>query len=262
MFNLKTKALQITLCAKTDIGKERETNEDSVSSLMIDSQSFRGELNCGIIVVADGMGGREMGEVASDIATKKFIKVVVESLLHLSKYKDNINFEEILKRAIEIANTELWELSDNKSKPLGSTIVGALIVDNHIFVGNVGDSRAYLIEPSKKSIIQITKDHSVVQEMIDGQVITKEQARNHPRRNIITRGLGLEKKVTPDIFEADMKNKVLLLCSDGLSGMVDDKDIVKNINGNIYKSADALISLANKNGGVDNISVALASYNE
>jgi serine/threonine protein phosphatase PrpC len=139
MFSVKTNVLPITLCAKTDIGKRRDTNEDSVSSMTIDTLSFKGELNCGILVVADGMGGREKGEVASDIASKKFIEEIVESLFHLSKFENNINYEQILRNAIDVANREIWKISDSKSKPIGSTIVGAIIVDNHIFIGNVGD---------------------------------------------------------------------------------------------------------------------------
>lgn len=145
-----------------------------------------------------------------------------------------------------------------KGNSLGTTLVGAIIINNRVFITNVGDSRAYLITPHK-AITQITKDHSAVQEMLDAKIITKEQAKNHPRRNIITKALGLEKEITPDIFEADIKDKTLLLCSDGLYSMVDEQEIVKTINGNIYESAETLISLANKHGGLDNISVALAN---
>ena len=259
MFNNKKKIHSITLVAKTNIGKERDTNEDSVASLIINSQSFKTELNCGILVVADGMGGREMGEVASDIAVKKFIEEVVHNIFHSSENKDKLNFRGILTKAIEASNKEVRMISENKQNPVGTTLVGAIIVDKHVFIANVGDSRAYLLKPNK-SILQITKDHSVVQEMIDGKMITKEQAQNHPRRNVVTKALGLAESVEPDIFEVDMKDDTLILCSDGLYGMVDDLEISKTMNGNIYKSAEALISLANKQGGLDNISVALANY--
>ena len=142
---------------------------------------------------------------------------------------------------------------------IGTTLVGAIIVDNHIYIVNVGDSRAYLIKPNK-SIRQITKDHSAVQEMLDNNVITKEQAKNHPRRNILTKALGLSETVSPDIYEQYMGGETLMLCSDGLYGMLDEKEITKTVNGNIYKTADDLISLANKHGGIDNISVAIARY--
>lgn len=260
MFFTKKKIHHITLFAETDIGKERETNEDSVASLLINSQSSNKELNCGILVVADGMGGHEMGEVASDLASKKFIEATVQNILLASEKNKKINFSEILLKSVDVANKEVWNLSGGRGNSAGTTLVGAIIVNNHIFIVNVGDSRAYLVTPHK-SITQITKDHSAVQEMLEANIITKEQAKNHPRRNIITKALGLTKEVTPDIFEVDMKDKTLLLCSDGLYSMVDEQEIAKTINGNIYDSAEDLISLANRHGGLDNISVALA-YSE
>ena len=259
MFFFKKKIHPITLVAKTDIGKERNTNEDSVDTFVINSQSPDTGLDYSILVVADGMGGHEKGEVASEVATTKFIETVRKNILHLSQETKNINFEEILTKAIEVANNEVWKISEQSPNHIGTTLVGAIIVDNHIFIANVGDSRAYLVNP-KQSIHQITKDHSAVQEMFDAKIITKEQMRNHPRRNMITKALGLNKDVTPDIFHEDLKkDNVLLLCSDGLYTMIDDLEIANAINGNINKSAEKLIALANKNGGLDNISVALAS---
>jgi len=177
MFFTKKKIHPLTLVAKTDIGKERNTNEDTVDSLT--------ESNCYILVVADGMGGHEKGEVASEIAAKKFIETVKENILHSSQETKNIKFEEILTKAVEVANSEVWKISEQNPGHIGTTLVAAIIVDSDIFIANVGDSRAYLVNP-KKSIHQITKDHSAVQEMFDAKIITKEQMRNHPRRNIIT----------------------------------------------------------------------------
>ncbi|MGB4830237.1 MAG: Stp1/IreP family PP2C-type Ser/Thr phosphatase [Chitinophagales bacterium] len=251
--------LPITLYTKTDIGKERTSNEDSVASLIMNSQSFRSELHYGILVVADGMGGLDKGEVASEIATKKFIEAVTENIFHYTSDNGQIKFKEVLTKAVEAANKEVWAISENQSDRIGTTLVGAIIVDNHIYIVNVGDSRAYLIKPNK-SIRQITKDHSAVQEMLDNNVITKEQAKNHPRRNILTKALGLSETVSPDIYEQYMGGETLMLCSDGLYGMLDEKEITKTVNGNIYKTADDLISLANKHGGIDNISVAIARY--
>ena len=254
--------LPITLYTKTDIGKKRTSNEDSVASLILNSQSFRKEFSYGILVVADGMGGHEMGEVASEIAAKTFIETVAENIFKLATSSNGIiKFADVLKKAVESANKKVWAISETQSNRIGTTLVGAIIFDNHIYIANVGDSRAYLIKPNK-SIRQITKDHSAVQEMLDNHVITKEQAINHPRRNILTKALGLSESVTPDIFEQDMEGETLMLCSDGLYGMLDEKEITKTVNGNIYKTADDLISLANKHGGVDNISVAIARYSE
>jgi len=252
--------IPITLYTKTDIGKERTSNEDSVASLIMNSQSFRKEFSYGILVVADGMGGHQMGEVASEIAAKTFIEAVTENIFHFTSSNNGlIKFDEVLKKAVESANKKVWEISENQTIKMGTTLVGAIIFNKHIYIVNIGDSRAYLIKPNK-SIRQITKDHSAVQEMLDNHVITKEQAINHPRRNILTKALGLSESVTPDIFEQDMEDDTLMLCSDGLYGMLNDNEITKTVNGNIYKTADDLISLANKHGGTDNISVAIARY--
>lgn len=247
----------LNIFSKTDIGKKRENNEDSVISIVIHSQSFNKELNCGILVVADGIGGHEMGEVASGIASKKFIEEAVQSILLASEKSGKINFSEILLKSVKFANNKVFKLSEGKTNPAGTTLVGAIVVENHIYIVNVGDSRAYLVKPHE-TITQITKDHSAVQELLDNKIITKEQAKNHPRRNILTKALGLAKEVIPDIYEEEMKDRTLLLCSDGLYSMVDEDEIAKTINGNIYDSAEELISLANKYGGLDNISVAMA----
>jgi len=252
--------IPITLYTKTDIGKERTSNEDSVASLIMNSQSFRKEFNYGILVVADGMGGHEMGEVASEVAAQTFIEAVTENIFHFTTSNNGvIKFDDVLRNAVQSANKKVWEISENKTFKMGTTLVGAIIFDKHIYIVNVGDSRAYLIKPNK-SIRQITKDHSAVQEMLDNGVITKEQSINHPRRNILTKALGLSESITPDIFEQDMEDNTLMLCSDGLYGMLDDNEIIKTMNGNIYKSGNDLISLANEHGGVDNISVAIARY--
>ena len=257
MLDISNKIHSITIFAETDIGMERKTNEDSVASLVFNTKSFSKNLDCGILVVADGMGGHDFGEVASDIASKIFLEETIQNILICSEKNETINFSNILLNAVEAANNKVWEISKNKNNSIGTTLVGAIIVGNKIFIVNVGDSRAYLVAPLE-SIVQITKDHSVVQEMIDANVITKEQAKIHPRRNIITKALGLSNIIVPDIFETEINNETLLLCSDGLHGMVREEEIIKTINGNIYNSVEDLIMLANKNGGYDNISVALA----
>ncbi|KAA6342029.1 Serine/threonine phosphatase stp [termite gut metagenome] len=246
------------ILTKTDIGKRRETNEDSVASLVWNVQSFKKERSYGVLVVADGMGGLDKGEIASDLATKRFIEEVFKTIYHSSD-SSAIEFETILLNAVNAANKEVWEISRKESNMIGTTLVAAIIADKHIYIANVGDSRAYLITP-QKSILQITKDHSAVQEMLDAKIITKEQAKKHPRRNIITKALGLTEQVTPDIFRLEINNEILMLCTDGLYGMIEEEEIVKSINGNMFKSADALISLANEQGGIDNISLAIATY--
>jgi len=249
----------ITLYTTTDIGKVRNTNEDSVASLLINNHSFNSDASFAILVVADGMGGHELGEVASDIASKKFIEVVTDSIFSSLKNRANVEIEEIIKKAVFLANKEVWDLSKKNSDSIGTTLVGAVLSNNNVFIANVGDSRAYLINPHK-SLIQITKDHSVVQDMLDANIITKEHAKNHPRKNLLTRALGLSEDIQPDIFKKEIENEIILLCSDGLYGMLDDSEILNTFNGNVFKSATNLISTANNNGGIDNISVALACY--
>jgi PPM family protein phosphatase len=251
--------LPIILYTKTHIGKQRSSNEDSVASFNMNSHNSRQERNYGILVVADGMGGLQKGEIASEIAAKKFIETVTENIFQFSTLDKKIQFEHILSNATQAANKEVWALAENHQGQIGTTLVGAIITDNHIYVVNVGDSRAYLIRPNQ-SLQQITKDHSAVQEMLDNHVITIEQARNHPRRNILTKALGLTESVIPDFYDHDISDETLMLCSDGLYGMLDENEIIKTVNGSIYKSADDLISLANEHGGVDNISVAIARY--
>ena len=251
--------LPITLYSKTDIGKKRITNEDSVASLMLNSQSFRNEYHYGILAVADGMGGHDLGEVASEIATKRFIEEVTENIFHYRISNEKIKFQEILVKAVNVANKEVWAISEKQPDRIGTTLVGAIIVDKHIYIVNVGDSRAYLIKPNE-SIKQLTKDHSAVQEMLDAKIITEEQAKNHPRRNVITRALGLSETIEVDIFEQALTDETLVLCSDGLYDMLDENEIKTTVNGSIYKSTDDLISLANKHGGTDNISIAMARY--
>lgn len=257
MIFTKNKIQPITIFAETNIGKERTTNEDSVASLLINAYSFKKDLNCGILVIADGMGGHELGEVASDLASKIFIEETIQNI-YLSAENDNtIDFKNVLLKSVESANDEVWKISEKQRNRIGTTLVGAIIHGNHVYIVNVGDSRAYLVKPNK-SIIQITKDHTVVQEMVDAKVITKEQAKIHPRRNMLTKALGLSEEILPDIFVTKIEDQTLLLCSDGLYGMVDDDEIKKTVNGNIYKTVEELITLANKHGGQDNISIALA----
>ncbi|MCX8481891.1 MAG: protein phosphatase 2C domain-containing protein [Sediminibacterium sp.] len=247
----------LSVFAETDIGKERKINEDSVASVILNAKSFNKKFDCGILVVADGMGGHDYGELASEIASKKFIEEIIRSILLCSEKNEPINFSKILLDSVKVANNEVWKISKNHSNHIGTTLVGAIIINNKAFIVNIGDSRAYLVIP-QKSINQITKDHSVVQEMIDANIITKEQAKIHPRRNIITNALGLSEQIVPDIFEIEINNQTLLLCSDGLHGIVNESEIINTVNGNIYKSAVDLIMLANMHGGIDNISVGLA----
>lgn len=233
----------------TNMGVQRNTNQD---------YAYVSETNVGnlpnILIVADGMGGHRAGEVASKLA----VNVVLESI-KCNESKDKIT---IIDDAIAEANEKVLTMatSEEKFKGMGTTLVVATFENNILYVANVGDSRLYLIDDD---IRQITRDHSLVQEMISLGEIDKESARTHSRKNVITRAIGVGKKVIADFFEVDITGNVnILLCSDGLSNMVEDSQIKSIIqeyaNRTLEDTVIRLIDTANENGGLDNIAVVLA----
>lgn len=231
----------------TDVGKKRTVNQDFVFA----SDAPVGNLP-NLFVVADGMGGHRAGDFASSFA--------VEVLLATIREDKNLNPVKIIRTAIETANSRLLvEAAENEDMSgMGTTIVLVTIVGDYAYVANVGDSRLYLIDDRK--ITQITKDHSLVEEMVRMGEITRDDARNHPDKNIITRALGAGKDVDVDFFDIRLAaGNVLLLCSDGLSNMVSDEDIrrVVSTSETLEEMGSRLISMANDNGGKDNIAVVL-----
>ena len=231
--------------AMTDIGRTRVVNQDYVFSC----QEPVGNLP-NLFIVADGMGGHQAGDFASSYSVKKFIESVSLSLQK--------NPHKIFQDAIRYANKELIEKSRSNPelKGMGTTMVALCIQGDKAYVANVGDSRLYLLE--EEQLTQITVDHSLVQEMIRIGELTKETARIHPDKNIITRAVGAGKDINVDCFEFTItQNSTLLMCSDGLSNMVEDDQIAL-----LLKSAKTpekigkkLIETANRNGGKDNIAV-------
>ena len=229
----------------TDIGRTRMVNQDYVFSC----QEPVGNLP-NLFIVADGMGGHQAGDFASSYSVKKFLESVS---LSLQKHP-----HKIFQDAIRYANKELIEKSraNPELKGMGTTMVALSIAGDKAYVANVGDSRLYLLEEEK--LTQITVDHSLVQEMIRIGELTKETARIHPDKNIITRAVGAGKDINVDLFEFSItENSTILMCSDGLSNMVEDDQISL-----LLKSAKTpekigkkLIETANKNGGKDNIAV-------
>ncbi|MBQ9699466.1 MAG: Stp1/IreP family PP2C-type Ser/Thr phosphatase [Lachnospiraceae bacterium] len=235
--------------ALTNVGVQRHTNQDFVYV----SEEKVGNLP-NVLIVADGMGGHKAGEVASELAVN-----AVLSSIKSNRKRDKIT---IIEQAISEANDKVLEMasSDEKYKGMGTTIVVATVVENNLYVANVGDSRLYLIDDEIK---QITRDHSLVQEMVSIGELDKESAKTHSRKNVITRAVGVEKKLMADFFEVEVKeNNKILLCSDGLSNMVDDselKAIIKECTSETLETTvHKLIDAANGNGGLDNIAVVLA----
>lgn len=231
----------------TDVGQKRKMNQDYVFV----SENPVGNLP-NLFVVADGMGGHNAGDYASSHA----VGTVVEEI----RQDADFNPIKVIRHAIESANTEIITQAQNDEnlRGMGTTMVVATIVGHYAYVANVGDSRLYLVN---QQILQVTKDHSLVQEMVRMGEINAEQARNHPDKNIITRALGAERTVDIDFFDLKLEpGNVILMCSDGLSNMVEDsqiREIISDTEKNLEEKGKILISEANRNGGKDNIAVVL-----
>ena len=230
--------------AMTDVGRTRTVNQDYVFSCLEPVGNLPN-----LFIVADGMGGHQAGDFASSYSVKKILESISLSLQK--------NPHKIFADAIRYANRELIEKAkaNPELKGMGTTVVLLTIIGEKAYVANVGDSRLYLMEDT---LTQITVDHSLVQEMIKIGELTKESARLHPDKNIITRAVGAGRDINADFFEFSLTEKsILLMCSDGLSNMVEDEQLAI-----LLKSAKTpekvgkkLIDTANQNGGKDNIAV-------
>ena len=231
----------------TDVGQKRKMNQDYVFA----SADPVGNLP-NLFVVADGMGGHNAGDYASSHA----VGIVVEEI----REDADFNPVKVIRHAIESANTEIITQAqkDEKLRGMGTTMVAATIVGHYAYVANVGDSRLYV---AGEQIQQITKDHSLVQEMVRMGELNAEEARNHPDKNIITRALGAERTVDVDFFDLKLEpGNVVLMCSDGLSNMVEDDrigEIISDTDRDLQERGQALISEATRNGGKDNIAIVL-----
>ena len=230
--------------AMTDVGRTRLVNQDYVFSCLEPVGNLPN-----LFIVADGMGGHQAGDFASSYSVKKILESISLSLQK--------NPHKIFADAIRYANRELIEKA--KANPelqgLGTTVVLLTIIGEKAYVANVGDSRLYLMEDT---LTQITVDHSLVQEMIRIGELTKESARLHPDKNIITRAVGAGRDINADYFEFTLTEKsILLMCSDGLSNMVDDEQLAILLKSakKPEKIGKKLIEAANRNGGKDNIAV-------
>ena len=230
----------------TDIGRKRKVNQDYVYT----SEEPVGNLP-NLFIVADGMGGHNAGDLAS--------KMTVEIMLQEIGASPEQNHCVVLEKAIAMANTCVYRLANEKPEleGMGTTVVAATCRDKTLQVANVGDSRLYVIG---KEIKQITRDHSLVEEMVRMGGLDRENARNHPDKNIITRAVGVGLSVEPDFFTVELdEGDMILMCSDGLTNMLEDEEIRMLLSGarDIVEKAQNLVSAANANGGKDNISVIL-----
>ncbi len=231
----------------TDIGRKRQINQDC----MYTSERPRGNLP-NLFLVADGMGGHNAGDYAS--------KVTVETIVERVEASTETNPVAILGHAIAVANSLIHRRASERAEleGMGTTVVAATCVRRCLYVANVGDSRLYVV--NKKEIRQITKDHSLVEEMVRMGGLNREQARNHPDKNIITRAVGVSETVEVDFFTVELQeDDLVLMCTDGLTNMLEDEEIRMILSGarDIVEKAQGLVKAANENGGRDNITVVL-----
>ncbi len=230
----------------TDVGLVRQSNQDSV-----DVHTFSD--NCGLFVVADGMGGHRGGKMASSIAVETIINECI------SNYTEELSAEdikELLCNAVRSANAEVFKQSNENPEleGMGTTVVACIVDNNKLYTASVGDSRVYACSGTR--IFQITQDHSLVADLLRRGVITVDEARVHPQKNVITRAVGSEADVIVDIFETNLDSgNVVVACTDGLHGLLTDEEIAGVVSVEIEDSAEKLISMANDKGGNDNITV-------
>ena len=235
------------LAKKTDVGMIRPMNQDACAC---------GEFPDGVAwaVVCDGMGGAASGDVASATA----VKIISERIQ--SSYREGMqanSIRSVLFSAIEAANAVVYEMSCSNPafEGMGTTVVASIIRRDAVFIAHAGDSRAYRI--TETGITQLTRDHSMVQAMVDRGQITPMEAKDHPRKNIITRALGVDSRIPVDFCEEPFEpNDMLLICTDGLTNMVEDEAIFRMAReSSPGELPEKLVSQANRNGGVDNITV-------
>lgn len=258
----RRKRLFFDTAVLTDTGMVRENNEDSSLALDMSEPNSFGAESYGVYLVADGMGGHQAGEIASEMAVRIISTTLVDSLRQATELPSP---SQLVKQAIEKANTEIHDLASSNPQlfAMGTTVTLGLRLDNELYLGHVGDSRAYLVRKGK--IQQLTEDHSLVAFLVKEGAITPEEAKTHPERGMILRCLGVSDKVTVDTYhQADNEYKLtllsgdsLLFCTDGLTSYVSDNEILDCLRkGNDSHSVcRELVNMANTRGGGDNISV-------
>ncbi len=237
----------------TDPGQVRDHNEDSVTIIKNESEEI-------LMAVADGMGGHKGGEIASSIAITHISKRFADSI-KVGDKEEAINF---LKEVVSEANMLLYKYTEDnpESVGMGTTIVIALLTKDYLLFGNIGDSSGFVIKDKK--LYKITSDHTLVNLLVKSGEITEEEAKDHPRKNVLMRALGANITVEMDVFDVERDVEAILLCSDGLTNMLDEKQIETVLDSDIDIDAKVqkLINKANNRGGTDNISVAYLEKGE
>jgi protein phosphatase len=235
------------IMGKTDVGRKRNLNEDSFYADMIHGVY--------LAIVCDGVGGANGGEIASSIAVETFINTFSELA------GSSVNYKDILIAAAARANDEIYSRAKSAKEltGMGTTIVACVFDKEEYHIINVGDSRLYLVGEGNSGMKQITRDHSLVQDLIDDGKLTKKEAEKYPNRNVITRALGIDDIVNADFYREKYTSGTILLCSDGLYNFVDDDCIQKYVSqyADLEHCMNQLIAKANENGGGDNITVVI-----
>jgi protein phosphatase len=243
--------LRTSTAAATDLGRKRSGNEDSYEIWTPDDRSPSRET---LLVVCDGMGGSSAGEVASRMAAATLVRVYSEFRTREP--------EEVLRQAVESANQEVWDHARSRSdlEGMGTTCTALLLRDGTAWLAHVGDSRGYLIRNGR--IRQLTRDHSLVAQLVERHQLTPEEAKTDPRRNVVTRSVGVQPAIETDIVslgEEVRPGDTFLLCSDGLHGQVNEHEMTRAVAGeSLSRACRDLVALANERGGPDNITVLLA----
>ena len=235
--------------AKSDLGKVREMNQDYyyISNSLDEVQLY---------LLADGMGVYNGGEIASKLAVQTAKNYIENNFKEIEKDRDSII--QLLGSSMEYANMVVYEKSKENAElqGMGTTLEICLIYNNKVYIGHVGDSRIYRIR--KEFIRKLTQDHSYVQKLVADGTITKEEAAHHPQKNMLMKALGCNAFVEPDVMvKGFLKDDILIMCSDGLTNMVDQETIYKMASKNIEQAPKDLVELANNNGGYDNITVVV-----
>lgn len=241
----------------SDVGLRRDHNEDAVAS----------DLETGLVVLADGMGGYKAGEVASEIAVLTLVSGLRDGMLELSSGETDtetgfMKESLVLRETVAKANSAIYNVSRTQPQcaGMGTTLVAAVFADNRVGVGHIGDSRMYRLRD--EVLTQLTEDHSLLNEQLKAGLITPEQAKVSNNKNLVTRALGIDPEVELELHEFDVESgDIYLLCSDGLTDLVEDEEIELTLNtlsANLELAAHQLVQMANDNGGKDNISVILA----
>lgn len=236
----------MNLCGLTDIGLVRSDNQDSYHHELLDDRTA-------LAVVCDGMGGARGGSVASGTAVSVFVQTVKDSLAIVNE----LGWPGILRQAVQEANSVVHSMSleHTEYRGMGTTLVAAVATLEKIFAVNVGDSRFYMVQEG--DICRVSRDHSLVEDLVERGEITPEEARVHPKKNLITRAIGVDSVVKADVFERENRGGYLLLCSDGLSNMVTDNELCSEVLSCGNECCRRLLDMALDRGAPDNVTIVV-----